>query len=62
MAFNIHMFSFKEGIEINKQKNDIGLNKLFDEYLKWGGMPFIHDVIENQDNQKKDTCMMSTIQ
>ena len=54
MAFDIYPFSFKEVIEINKQKgNDIDLNKLFDEYLKWGGMPFIHDVIESQDNQKK---------
>jgi len=54
MAFDIYPFSFKEVIEINEQKgNDIDLNKLFDEYLKWGGMPFIHDVIENYDNQKK---------
>jgi predicted AAA+ superfamily ATPase len=54
MAFDIYPFSFKEVIEINKQKgNDIDLNKLFDEYLKWGGMPFIHDVIESRDNQKK---------
>ena len=34
MAFDIYPFSFKEVIEINKQKgNDIDLNKLFDEYL-----------------------------
>ena len=54
MAFDIYPFSFKEVIEINEQKeNDIDLNRLFDDYLKWGGMPFIHDVIENQENQKK---------
>ena len=54
MSFEIYPFSFKEVIEINKEKgNDIELNKLFDEYLKWGGMPFIHDAIENKDNQKK---------
>ena len=53
MAFNIYPFSFKEIIEINMQKQkEIDLNELFDDYLKWGGMPFIHDVIENEDNQK----------
>ena len=42
VQFIIYPLSFKEFIQLNESKN-------FMDYLKYGGMPFLHNIIDNDD-------------
>ncbi len=45
-------FTFKEFIELKKQKNEkINIEKCFLEYIQWGGMPQIFNTNSNQERK-----------
>ena len=53
IEFNIYPFSFKEVVAINKKNNrKYDIEDLFNEYILYGGMPFIFS-IEDTDNKKR---------
>ena len=48
IEFVVYPFSFKEFFEIMKEKNkEIDLKEAFQEYVKFGGMPFLHNLDYN---------------
>jgi len=48
IEFVVYPFSFKEFFEIMKEKNkEIDLKKAFQDYVKFGGMPFLHNLDYN---------------
>ena len=48
IEFVVYPFSFKEFFEIIKEKNkEIDLKKAFQDYVKFGGMPFLHNLDYN---------------
>ncbi|WP_314340955.1 ATP-binding protein [Leptotrichia wadei] len=48
IEFVVYPFSFKEFFEIMKEKNkEIDLKKAFQKYVKFGGMPFLHNLDYN---------------
>lgn len=48
IEFVVYPFSFKEFFEIMKEKNkEIDLKKVFQDYVKFGGMPFLHNLDYN---------------
>ena len=48
IEFVVYPFSFKEFFEIMKEKNkEIGLKEAFQDYVKFGGMPFLHNLDYN---------------
>ena len=48
VEFVVYPFSFKEFFEIMKEKNkEIDLKKVFQDYVKFGGMPFLHNLDYN---------------
>ena len=48
VEFVIYPFSFKEFFEIVKEKNnDILVKEVFQDYVKFGGMPFLHNLDYN---------------
>lgn len=54
VEFKIYPFSFREVCEIQKDKGmDIDVQTNFRNYLRMGGMPFIHQSDIDEDSQKK---------
>ena len=50
IEFVVYPFSFKEFFEIMKEKNkEIDLKKAFQYYVKFGGMPFLHNLDYNYE-------------
>ena len=50
IEFVVYPFSFKEFFEIMKEKNkEIDLKKAFQDYVKFGGMPFLHNLDYNYE-------------
>ena len=48
IEFVVYPFSFKEFFEIMKEKNkEIDLKEAFQDYVKFGGMPFLHNLDYN---------------
>ena len=48
IEFVVYPFSFKEFFEIMKEKNkEIDLKESFQDYVKFGGMPFLHNLDYN---------------
>ena len=48
IEFVVYPFSFKEFFEIMKEKNkEIDLKEAFQKYVKFGGMPFLHNLDYN---------------
>ena len=48
IEFVVYPFSFKEFFEIMKEKNkEIDLKEVFQDYVKFGGMPFLHNLDYN---------------
>ena len=48
IEFIVYPFSFKEFFEIMKEKNkEIDLKEAFQDYVKFGGMPFLHNLDYN---------------
>ena len=48
IEFVVYPFSFKEFFEIMKEKNkEIELKEVFQDYVKFGGMPFLHNLDYN---------------
>ena len=48
IKFVVYPFSFKEFFEIMKEKNkEIDLKEAFQDYVKFGGMPFLHNLDYN---------------
>lgn len=48
IEFVVYPFSFKEFFEIMKKKNkEIDLKEVFQDYVKFGGMPFLHNLDYN---------------
>ena len=48
IEFVVYPFSFKEFFEIMKEKNkEIDLKEAFQDYIKFGGMPFLHNLDYN---------------
>ena len=48
IKFVVYPFSFKEFFEIMKEKNkEIDLKEAFQKYVKFGGMPFLHNLDYN---------------
>ena len=48
VEFVVYPFSFKEFFEIMKEKNkEIDLKEAFQDYVKFGGMPFLHNLDYN---------------
>ena len=48
IEFIVYPFSFKEFFEIMKEKNkEIELKEVFQDYVKFGGMPFLHNLDYN---------------
>lgn len=48
VEFVVYPFSFKEFFEIMKEKNkEIELKEAFQDYVKFGGMPFLHNLDYN---------------
>ncbi|NWO27534.1 ATP-binding protein [Leptotrichia sp. oral taxon 417] len=48
IEFVVYSFSFKEFFEIMKEKNkEIDLKEAFQKYVKFGGMPFLHNLDYN---------------
>ena len=48
IEFKIYPFSFKEVVEIKYQRGcKLSIEEIFDEYLEWGGMPFIFNLDDN---------------
>lgn len=50
IEFVVYPFSFKEFFEIMKEKNkEIDLKEAFQDYVKFGGMPFLHNLDYNYE-------------
>ena len=50
IEFVVYPFSFKEFFEIMKEKNkEIDLKEAFQDYVKFGGMPFFHNLDYNYE-------------
>ena len=50
IEFVVYPFSFKEFFEIMKEKNkEIDLKESFQDYVKFGGMPFLHNLDYNYE-------------
>ncbi len=50
IEFVVYPFSFKEFFEIMKEKNkEIELKEVFQDYIKFGGMPFLHNLDYNYE-------------
>ena len=50
IEFVVYPFSFKEFFEIMKEKNkEIDLKEVFQDYVKFGGMPFLHNLDYNYE-------------
>ena len=50
IEFVVYPFSFKEFFEIMKEKNkEIDLKEAFQDYVKFGGMPFLHNLKYNYE-------------
>ena len=50
IEFVVYPFSFKEFFEIMKEKNkEIDLKEAFQDYVKFGGMPFLHNLNYNYE-------------
>ena len=50
IEFVVYPFSFKEFFEIMKEKNkEIDLKRAFQDYVKFGGMPFLHNLDYNYE-------------
>jgi len=50
IEFVVYPFSFKEFFEIMKEKNkEIDLKEAFQDYIKFGGMPFLHNLDYNYE-------------
>ena len=50
IEFVVYPFSFKEFFEIMKEKNkEIELKEVFQDYVKFGGMPFLHNLDYNYE-------------
>ena len=50
IEFVVYPFSFKEFFEIVKEKNkEIELKEVFQDYVKFGGMPFLHNLDYNYE-------------
>ncbi len=54
VEFNIYPFSFKEVCKMKREKGlDVDTQKVFQTYLRMGGMPFIYESAIDESSQKK---------